>query len=136
LDGAEVTDAATDLRSTASPRALRIALTNRTAALGGSVTDDRQRPLAAARVVIYSDDESRWGGLSSRFVKTALAALDGRFAIRGLLPGKYRVAAFDYLEDNAWNDPDVLRSLRERSETIEIAEGDNRTLTLTSRGEP
>jgi hypothetical protein len=135
LDDSEVTDVAVDLKSTAAPRQLRVVVTTRGAAISGTVTVGG-RPLPEARVLIFPDDEARWNGPSSRFVKSALAASDGRFALRGLLPAKYRVAAFDYIEDNAWNDPDLLRTFKGRSETIEIAEGDNRTLTLTSRGEP
>ena len=54
----------------------------------------------------------------------------------GLLPGTYRVAALEYIEDESWNDPEVLRTLRGAAASVTLAEGARQELTLPLRARP
>ena len=40
------------------------------------------------------------------------------------------LAALDYVEDGAWNDPEFLESLRQYATTVQLAEGGSQTVAL------
>jgi hypothetical protein len=128
----DITDTVTDFRATNAPRPMRIILTSRTATLSGEVTDDRGGTPAEARIVIFAEDERLWG-LHSRFVRSVTADASGRFAIDGLLPGRYLVSAVPYLEDDAWTDVDVLRQLRAHAVPLTLGARQEETITLRAR---
>jgi hypothetical protein len=73
------------------------------------------------------DDARRWAA-RSRFIKSVDLGADGRYAIKGLLPGKYLVAVSDVLDDGAWEDPDVLARLRPTAAPIVVTAGSPVTL--------
>ena len=132
LDEQEITDSVYDFRAGDQPRTLRLVITNRTGSVAGTVTGERGRPVGDARVVVFADDERRWG-LWSRFVRSAAVSAEGRFKLEGLLPGDYLVCAVESLEDDAWTDPSVLRGLRPMAVPLAVAERASQTLTLTLR---
>ena len=79
-------------------------------------------PLAHARVVVFAVDERTWGP-RSRTVRAGESGADGRFDVRGLPPGDYLVVAQEFLEANAWNDPAVLRRLKEQALALSLGAG-------------
>jgi len=133
LGDAEITDVVTDFKATASPAALRVVVTNHTASVSGTVADPRGRAAGEARVVIFAEDDGRWGPWS-RFVKSVAADARGHFNVEGVLPGKYLICAAEYLEDDTWNDPAVLRRLRAVATPLSLSDGGKQTVTLTVKG--
>jgi protocatechuate 3,4-dioxygenase beta subunit len=111
LDDLEITDTATDFRATDKPRTLRIVVVAGTPAISGTVTNARNQPAGYARVVAFTDNSRRWG-IHSRWIKGVEAGADGLYSVAGLLPGRYFVVAVSYLDDGAWEDPDVLGRLQ------------------------
>ena len=77
----------------------------------GTVTTTDRQPAPARMVVAFVEDDRRWIA-RSRFIRVTETDASGHFVIRGLLPGEYRVAFVEPLEDGAWEDPEVLSSLR------------------------
>lgn len=134
LADAEITDAVIDFRGSNAPRPLRIVLTDKTATVEATVTDARGRP-ASGRLIVFSADERRWGPIS-RFVKVADVSAAGTTTIEGLLPGDYLVTAVEYLEDESWNDVDVLRRLRAGATPLTVAERQTARVTLTLKEQP
>ena len=132
LDEQEITDSVYDFRAGDAPRTLRLVVTNRTGSVAGAVTGERGRPVGDARVVVFADDERKWGPWS-RFVRSVAVSAEGRFTLEGLLPGDYRVCAVESLEDDAWTDPSVLRGLLPMAVLLAVAEQTSQTLTLTLR---
>jgi hypothetical protein len=130
LDEADITDTPFDFRETPVPRRLRLVLTDRTTTIEAVVTGASGTPAAGARVVAFSADERRWGP-TSRFVVAALSDGSGTARLAGLLPGDYIVVAADYLEDDAWLDPDVLRSLRPAGTAVTIDGSGERSRRVT-----
>jgi hypothetical protein len=128
LEGTDITDIGADFVAGQRPTAVTMMLTDRTAALAGSVTDGG-RPLSTYQVVVFSEDERQWGE-SSRFVKVASPRADGTFNVVGLLPGKYLVAAVVVLDDGAWQDPEMLRRLRSGATAVTVAGEGTITMTL------
>ncbi len=132
LGDTDITDIAVDFRGSNAARPMRIVLTDKTGALTGSVTDSAKRPARAYRVIVFPPDERRWGP-TSRFVFAASPARDGRFTIKGLLPGQYLLAAVDRIDEDDWHDPDVLRRLKAGATPITIGEQETQTVTLVAR---
>jgi Carboxypeptidase regulatory-like domain len=135
LNSTEISDATTDFRGASSPRSLRVVITDRTASVSGTVTDDGRRPVDEYRVVVFAEDEQKLT-TRSRFVQSVAAAAGGRYTIDTLLPGKYLICAVDHLEEYSWTDLDVLRRLRSIALPLTLAEGDKQTIVLTRRALP
>lgn len=132
LDEGDIADQSFDFRAANAPRRLRLVITNRTAYVGGTVIDDRERPVAGARVVLFGADPRLWTG-RSRFVLATVTAADGHFAFEGVLPSEYLACATAGLEDDAWTDPAVLGTLRRTAAGVTVGAGERRTLTLRAR---
>jgi hypothetical protein len=126
LDDVDITDTPFDFRAVRVPRQLRVVLTDEAATLTAAVTVADDRPAAGVRVVAFPADERRWGP-TSRYVFAELTDAAGRARLTGLLPSEYLVAAVEYLEDDAWQDPDVLRRLRPGATAVRIDEAERQT---------
>jgi hypothetical protein len=127
LDGADISDIGTTFTATERPPDLRVVLTSRTGSVAGMVTGADRQAVRDVRVVVFADDVRMWR-TRSRLIKTALTGAGGRYTVAGLLPGQYRVAFVDRLEEGAWEDPDVLSGLRTTSTQVTIADGTRATV--------
>jgi hypothetical protein len=108
-----------------------LTLTSRTSELTGSVTDAAGRPVVNTTVVVFPADRPLWVPQSRRIHTAALGA-DGRYAVRGLPAGDYRVALADP-EPNQWFDVEFLSELLSVASPVTLADGDKRTLDLRLR---
>jgi len=111
---------------------VEVVLTDRVSAVGGSVVDDHGRGAAAAQVMVFSTDRSRWYE-ASRFMRKTAAAADGTFSASGLPFGSYYVAALarlPFATDEEWQDPSFLESLARRAASLTIREGETQPITL------
>jgi hypothetical protein len=70
-------------------------------------------------MIVFAADSQAWGA-RSRFIKTAEVGATGRYRIGGLLPGMYKVIGVDFLDDGAWEDPDVLARLAPLATSITV----------------
>jgi hypothetical protein len=95
--------------------------------LEGSVTQLGRSPVANATVVLIPDGLSR-----SRpdLYKVVRSDWSGRYSIRGITPGDYRLFAFERIEEGIWFDPDFLRANRARGVGVRIVEGANPALNV------
>lgn len=131
VDGRDVTDTIVDL-SNAGPMAnARVVLTNRGAALSGTVDLAGARP---ASVVLFPYDDTKWT-YPSRLLRAARTDAQGRFTIAGIPSERYLVAAVGVLEAEEFQDPEFLARMKGAATELRIAEGESRTvkLSLTSR---
>jgi hypothetical protein len=121
LDDVDISD--TPLAFTAErPAVLRIAVTDRTGSVAGTVLTAAGTPAVGQRVTVFPDDAKAWA-VRSRFIKSIELGADGRYAVKGLIPGKYLVAVSEVLDDGAWEDPDVLVRLRSTTAPIVVTAG-------------
>ena len=78
--------------------------------LSGTVSDERGAPLAGVPIVVFSADRAYWFFNSRRLVPLQTDAA-GRYSVRNLPPGDYRVVAAVDFEPGDWSDPAVLERL-------------------------
>jgi carboxypeptidase family protein len=128
IGGVDVTDA----RSIAVPLGqqtdARIAISDRVSDVAGTVTA-AGKP-AAARLVIFAADQTKWG-FPSRFVRETTTDAKGRFRVTGLpASDRYLAVAVDYLEDSEHNDPEFLERVRDMALAFPLGDTEARTLDL------
>jgi hypothetical protein len=127
-----VTDKPVELRD-GQNGTLRVVLTDRTSDVVGTVgatSFASNAPSSQATVVVFADDERRWG-YPSRFIRIARTSGQGAFRVPGLPPDEtYRAIAVDYLEDGEESDPEFLQRMRERATRFSLREGEQQALGL------
>lgn len=107
-------------------------LSDRASELSGLVTDPKGTPAPEPFVVVFSTDRATWFPGSRRVVGMH-PDKDGRYSIRNLPPGDYRVVATSDLEEWEWFDPDVLDRLSATAARVTIAGVEKQSLDLTVR---
>lgn len=114
---------------------VEVVLTDRVSEVGGTIADESAKPVAGAHIVAFSMDRDRWYP-ASRYVRTAAAGSDGAYTLSGLPLGSYYAAAVARLpsegpgDDDAWQDPAFLESLRSRASTVTLGEAQKISLSL------
>jgi protocatechuate 3,4-dioxygenase beta subunit len=122
--GRDITDTPTAFaRGAADVEGVQIVLTRQVARVEGTVSAD-------ATVVLFAENRAQWG-IGSRFIRTARPDGHGRFAIGGLAPGVYRIAARDFIPDGQWEDADFLQSLMREAMRVELKADATETVKLT-----
>jgi hypothetical protein len=57
---------------------------------------------------------------------------NGKYEIRGVAPGTYRLFSWEDIEQNQWEDPDFVRSFARKATSVEIKEADTQAVDLTT----
>jgi hypothetical protein len=105
--------------------------------LTGSLTDDKQMPVANASVVLVPDAARRNRGDLYHAVTTDQ---NGHYSVRGIPPGDYQLFAWgEELDSGSWFDPAVLARYENQSKSVSIEDGGRKTIDLQpmgSQGQP
>ena len=116
--------------STSAP--LNIVVSGRGGVIAGVVKmpEDPIADLAGrSSPAILLSPAGRFGDVES-FVMVKPAEEGGRYEIRGITPGSYRIFAFDRLEQGAAHDPDFRARVEPLGKAVEIHEGEQISLDL------
>jgi len=131
LKGQELVDSPFDFGTGGTFSDIEVVISAFGASARGRVTDDRAAPVRDYTVVVFSTFREKWFALS-RSVKSSQSSAAGTFAVTGLPPGDYWVAAIDRLDDtaDAMLDAELLESLTSRAVRITLGEGQSQNLAL------
>jgi hypothetical protein len=99
---------------------------NRSTLLTGTLRDGAGQPTSDYTVIVFAA-ESRYWTPQSRRIQSTRPATDGRFAIRNLPPGEYRLIAVNDAEPGQWFDPAWLRQTFAMSIPVSLADGEQKT---------
>src|SRR5262249_55335371 len=111
---------------------VEIILSDRISQLSGTVTDDANRPVRGAHVIVFAADRDRWFS-GSRFLRDAMTDEQGSYALSGLPFGTYYVGAISqpFAEGrDAWQDPAFLTIQMSRAASLTISEGQRVTRSI------
>jgi hypothetical protein len=128
LDGRNVTDTVLDFE-TYLGKTINVVVTQTASEIRGGAVDDAGRAVPNYVAVVFPEEQQRWTSLT-RAIASARPDQQGRFSLRGLPPGRYLVAAVDYLQPGQERDPKTLERLRSRATAITLTEGATQTVTV------
>ena len=106
---------------------LEVVIGSNAGRIEGSVVNSRQETLPNRTVVLVPDVRFRHRNDLYKVVPTDTA---GRFRVRGVAPGNYRLFAWESVETGAWQDPDFIRATESGGRSIQISEGSNEDVRL------
>jgi carboxypeptidase family protein len=91
----------------------------------GAVINERNEPVIDYTVIVFPSDQRYWTGASRR-IQTARPSTDGRFTLRGLPAGEYRLATVFDPEPGVWYDPAYLQQLQGSSTALTLQPGEKK----------
>ena len=128
-DNVDITDTGYEFRPGQVVSGIEIRLTRRATSLSGTVQEDASNPAGDYTVVAFSTNPDKWGH-QTRFVRSARPDQSGTFMMRALPPDQYFVIALEYVETGQEFDPEQLANWKALATTIELREGETKTLSL------
>ena len=126
--GHDVTKTGIDLTSAESAPPIEVILSTKPATVEGTVT--RAKPEDPPGSVMLLPDPWRPEDPASSMQMFRLnTPIDqtGRFTIKGLAPGKYRLYAFEEFNMQEMMDPELFKALESKAEAFELGEGERKT---------
>jgi len=105
---------------------LEIVLSSRAGQIDGTLVNEKSQPVPGIEAVMVPDRFRDRADL----IKTAVTDKDGRFTIRGIPPGEYKIFAWEAIEQFAYFDPDVLRQFEQLGKAVSIPESGKITLEV------
>jgi len=129
-NGRDLLDAPLDLRQSVDDAVATFA--DAASDLSGTVKDAQGNAALDAFIVVFSTDRTTWFFNSRRVVGVRYDA-QGRYSIRNLPPGEYRIAAAADLEQGGWFDPAVLERLLASAAAIAITGAEKKIHDLVIR---
>jgi hypothetical protein len=101
-----------------APTPLDIVLSPKSAKIQGVVVNDKQQPVGGIRTILIPDQNRDRIGL----YKFATTDQSGRFTIRGIAPGVYKLFAWEALEEFAYFDPDLMQRFEAYGTSVRVSE--------------
>ena len=128
-EGTDLIDRGLDVPPGTVVEDIQLVLTQQVTELSGAVTDDRNRPVTDATVIIFPADRELWR-LGSRRLRIARPDTEGKYRMR-IVPGEdYLVIAVQNLEQGQQGDPEFLDRAREAAARLSINEGEKKVLDV------
>jgi hypothetical protein len=107
---------------------LEVALRSGAASVEGVVRDGSNKPVPNATVVVIPPDARRE---NRELYKTAKSDAAGKFTVRGIAPGNYKLFAFEGLTGGEFYNSRFLSKYEFRGKPITVAQGGSATESLT-----
>lgn len=95
------------------------------------MTDDRNRPVLDATVVVFPANRELWT-FQSRHLRTARPDINGRDNIKSRPPSDdYLIIVVQNLESGQGADPEFLTRAREEARPVSLNEGETKAVDVT-----
>ena len=124
--GVDVLDFPFEVKANQHVTGVTITLTDRQTELTGVIVDNRNQPVVDYTLLIFPSDQKYWSGPSRR-IQTTRPGTDGRYTIRNLPPGDYRIATLLDIEPGAVQDAAFLQQVESATMRITLAPGEKKT---------
>jgi hypothetical protein len=111
-----------------------LTFTDRQQELSGTIQDTTGRPTADFTIIVFPADNRYWVPQARRITSTR-PDTDGRFSLRSLPPGDYRLTAVTDVEPGEWYDPAFLGQLQQVSIPITLTEGERKVQDIRLAGQ-
>src|SRR5215469_10446709 len=112
---------------------LEITLSSRAAQVSGVVFNSDSLPAAGVTVVLIPEVTRR---SYKEYYKSATTDQNGKFSIKGIAPGDYKLFSWDSVEGNEWSDGNWfdtawLKLFEAKGESIHLGEAETKSVDLT-----
>jgi len=94
----------------------------------GTVINDKKELFVGATVALIPED--RFRRTQFQFVKTATSDQHGRFSLKNVDPGEYRIYAWEDIENGAWLDPDITKPVESKSKRLSLKPKDRESVEV------
>jgi hypothetical protein len=126
VGGVDALDFPFEVKPNQNLNGVTITMTDRQTELTGVVVDGRNQPAVDYTLIVFPVDQKYWTAPSRR-IQTTRPATDGRYTLRNLPPGEYRMAALLDIEPGASQDAAFLQQIESRTMKITLAAGEKKT---------
>jgi hypothetical protein len=120
LGGQEVSPQDIEIRATAE---IEIVLSNKAGTITGSVSDGDGKPIPNSRVTLIPSD-------SNALPPALFADNTGKFKFTALRPGKYKLFAWEEVDDGIWQDPEFRGKYESHAKEVTIGPSETQDLRL------
>ena len=126
VDGRDVLDFPLEVGSSGGDVSnATLIFTDKTQELSGTIQDATGRPAPDFTIIVFSTDTRYWMPQARR-INATRPGTDGKFTLRGLPAGDYRMTAVTDVEPGEWFDPAFLTQLQNVSIPISLREGEKK----------
>jgi hypothetical protein len=94
--------------------------------IDGTIVNEQLQPMGGVQAVLIPD---RFRDRTELY-KTAVTDQSGRFTIRGITPGEYKIFAWEAMEQFAYFDSDLLRVYEQKGEAINVLESSKNNIEV------
>jgi hypothetical protein len=130
VNGTDVLDSGLNMTSGSSALEMEVVLGTNAAAIEGRVLNERKQAVDAAVVgIVPASANAR--GFRMDMYKTTSTDAAGKFAIRGLPPGDYKIFSWEDVDKASIIDQDFMRPYESSGKTLHIDEGEKPAVELT-----
>jgi hypothetical protein len=123
----DITDAGLDLSQSAAAGQLAVTVATGAGQVNGSVENDKQQPASGVWVIAVPEGARRE---HQQYYGLANTDQTGHYTLKGLVPGDYRVYAFDQMEAGAYQDSEFMKPFESKGEKLHVEENGNLTQQL------
>jgi len=107
---------------------LEVVVSANVASIDGVVTDEQSKPSSGVEVICIPEAKRR---ARRDLYRQVMTDARGRFSLHGLTPGEYQVFALnDDFDEDEITDPEFVRTHESLGQTIQLKEGEHKSVTL------
>jgi hypothetical protein len=123
----DITDTGFDVAPGVLLEPLTIVLSPNAAVIEGSVKNAQDEPAGGALITLIPDAGHR---AVTRRYRTASTDQNGNFTIKGVVPGEYKIYAWEELDGDAYQDPDFMKPHEADGADVSVKESAHETEQL------